>query len=98
MNRMMEPLAVYDVSDGSYQFDVHHKPLSGWLAPYGVELTDLYRIEVYLIDCPSARLFGYERDADGRILWDQAAKGPKKLPPRELPVSSLPPLAPRDAA
>lgn len=91
---VLEPAAVYDVRDGSYRFDVHFGPLSVWLARDGHDLTHAYRIEVYLVDCPSAKIFRYERDREGRTLWDTSTQEPKKAPPVEVPLSSLPPIAP----
>lgn len=86
------PLKTYDVHEDSW------KRLRGddrdrirhWLHHHGIDPHLTYRIEIYLIDCPSARIFEYEADPSGRKVKDGSTRTPY-----DIPLSNLPPAVPK---
>jgi hypothetical protein len=63
-----------------------------WFTLEGINPRDIYRFEVYLVDCPSARVYEYDRDSNGHcyLVGDEIAR----RPPYEAILSSLPPETP----
>jgi hypothetical protein len=97
---MPEPLAVYDVhEDGWEQLTAQEQyQVRLWVVEQGMDPGDIFRLEVFLIDCPFARVYEFDRDEDGSLRvedqppWDFAVR-----PPRDVLLSSLPPVKPRAA-
>lgn len=85
--------AVYDVRDGSYPFD-GATVLCQWAAENGIDTDSAYRIEIHLLDCPFARVFQYDQDAQGRRFIDPATDDAARRKPYDLPISSMPPIPP----
>lgn len=99
------PLVVFDVNDRP-AFDriiaapEHHQRLLDWMRSQGLDPHDVYRLEVFLVDCPSARVFEYARDGQGRgycgVDHDHRADLDcchlARRDPYEVPLSSLPPM------
>lgn len=90
----LEPLAVYDVRDGSYVQGEQSKPFDDWVVDHGIALADTYRMEIYLLDCLFARVFQYDRDEQGRFCLDPAAQDVARREPFDMPIESMPPVKP----
>jgi hypothetical protein len=92
------PLAVWDVrEDGRQQ---HWKARSDWLRDAGLPRDVMYRVEFWLLDCPFARIFCYELNAEGRKYWapdhvrephDHDACHSAFEKPRDVLLGALPP-------
>jgi hypothetical protein len=91
-----EPLAVYDVREEPFRSMLGtpwHMCLLDWLVEEGFDPLDIYRVEVYLVDCPSARVYSYARNEDGkRYLASELDLA--RRPPYDVILSSLPPDPP----
>jgi hypothetical protein len=87
------PLATWDVHDTRW-WD-RFKERSTWLKEHGLPANEMYRCEFFLIDAPFARIFMYERNAQGRVLlmpdpgW--SCWQPVCANPHDVPLDSLPP-------
>lgn len=108
----MAPLAVYDVHDDGYLglTQEQQEQIMGWLREQDQNPDVIYRVEIYLIDCPSARIFVWDIDADGRHYCplDHAHRAwtiqsPTDDPAKvceiasrtfEVPISQMPPVKP----
>ena len=60
----MTQLAVYDIRDGSYQYE-GFGPLREWARQHDIKVEDTYRIEIHYTDQRIARVFTYALDAEG---------------------------------
>lgn len=91
-----EPIAVYDIRDRWWMNEPDgHDRLLDWVRSYGVDPTYSRRFEVYLIDCPSLRVFDLALDENGRTYRDGA--GMALRDPYDVPLADLPPGCPRAA-
>lgn len=66
-----------------------------WLAAHGIDVADVYRVELHVIDCPLLRAFRYARNADGeRFIDPQSVKADRAGAEgwRHLRAAELPPL------
>lgn len=101
----LAPIAVYDVHDRP-AFDLlladrnRHRALLAWMRSQALNPTHVYRLEIHLVDSPSARIYEYARDEQGvrycgvdhdhRGDADRCAIARRK--PYEVALSSLPPV------
>jgi hypothetical protein len=88
---------VYDVRQESwYNLAVEERlEVCTWMVEEGLDPGEVFRLEVFLIDCPFARVHEYDRDGDGRLRVEDLP--PRRIavrPPRDVLVSSLPPVKP----
>ncbi|MFD9950902.1 hypothetical protein ACFWYW_59195 [Nonomuraea sp. NPDC059023] len=89
MTSTIEPLIVYDCSSRQW----HGNPdVLAWMRAEGLDPEQAYRLEVYLVDCPSARVYEYDRNEAGEryLVGDDAAR----REPYDVILSSLPPDTP----
>ena len=99
--RMPEPLAVYDVHEDNW-FNLTREQrveVWTWMVEEGLDPGEVFRLEVFLIDCPFARVHEYDRDGDGNLRVEDVP--PRRIavrPPRDVLLSSLPPATGRKAA
>jgi hypothetical protein len=91
-----EPLAVFDVHENNWQgLPARARDrINDWARGEGLDPNDIYRVETYVIDCPFVRVFAFARDAAGNKFLGEDGVNPARLPPRDVPVSSLPPVEP----
>lgn len=63
----LAPLAVYDARTPSWTdlTDERRAELRDWVQGLGVEVSETYRVEIYLLDCLFARIHQDDRDEDG---------------------------------
>lgn len=64
--------------------------VTAWLASEGIDIADLIRVEVFLLDAPFARLCFQVRDDDDRAVINEAGDGIVTRTETVL-LSSLPP-------
>jgi hypothetical protein len=81
-------LAVWDVNDRGYT-DICI-PVMEFLMSQGIPVHDTYRVEVYLLDAPFARVFTYAQDDQGRY-FDEGTDGAAVNDPYDVPLTALPP-------
>lgn len=62
-----------------------------WLKGEGIPVRRTYRVEIYLMDSPFARVFAYAEDEQGRCYPDPATGEPAEDEPAIVPLGSLPP-------
>ncbi|WP_214317677.1 hypothetical protein [Nonomuraea sediminis] len=95
---MIKPLVVLDVREQGHLLfaAAFHSRLLDWLYDNGLNPYSIYRLEVYLVDCPSARVYEYARDEDGRLIVDREREDVRRRPPRDVVLSSLPPALPEE--
>lgn len=98
--RMPEPLAVYDVHEDAWdRLTAQEKyRVRMWIVEQGLDPGDIVRLEVYLIDCPFARVHEFDRDENGNLRVEDLP--PREIavrPPRDVLLSSLPPVRLRAA-
>ncbi|MFI6594956.1 hypothetical protein ACIBHX_01840 [Nonomuraea sp. NPDC050536] len=74
MTSTIEPLVVFDARDERWRGDSH---ILAWCRSEGIDPEQVYRLEVYLVDCPFARVY------DDYLRRD----------PYDVILSSLPPEA-----
>lgn len=92
----IEPIWVGDASTVAWDIwrDEHpdrYEELMVWAESQGIRTGDTTRIEVYLIDGPSAVVTTYARDERGRIVVDATGENALRRT-KEIPLSSLPPV------
>jgi hypothetical protein len=85
--------AVYDCRDGSFPFD-GATAICDWAVREGFDLRDAYRMEIRLLDTPFARVFEYDKDAQGGRFLDPATDDIAKRRPYDVVISSMPPIPP----
>jgi hypothetical protein len=94
----IKPIAVWDTRDADWPNDREVK--SRWLRDRGLPVDEMYRAEFFGGDVPSARIFCYALDQDGRRYLN--GHDPRRAhdhdkcavatePPRIVPLSGLPP-------
>ena len=66
------PLAVWDANARDY-IDIC-VPVMEFLTSQGIPVFDTYRVEVYLLDTPFARVFTYAEDERGWRYFDESAE------------------------
>lgn len=97
-----DPIYVFDAHAPDrwrfYADEVHPRFLA-WLREQGLNPRAIWRFEVYLLDCPSIRVFEYLLDDDGipycGIDHDHRPGGGcvmAERDPYEVPANSLPPI------
>ncbi|MFI6793643.1 hypothetical protein ACIBG4_40565 [Nonomuraea sp. NPDC050383] len=88
-----EPIAVYDVRDRWWMDEpTAHDRLLTWLRSYEVDPTYTRRFEVYLIDCPSLRVYDLALDEHGQPYRD--GPGMALREPYDVLLRDLPPECP----
>jgi hypothetical protein len=88
-----EPLAVYDVRSDSWLEMVkagRANKFRGWVQDQGLDPREIYRLEIYLTDCPSAIVHSYAKDSTGKHFYLDGHDIARRKP-YEIPLSSLPP-------
>ena len=92
MGDLPAPLLVEDAHEEWWRTrtQAYRDTVNAWLASEGIDVTDLKRVEVYLIDVPFARLTFHVRDEQGRAVVDQAREALVTHTETRL-LSSLPP-------
>jgi hypothetical protein len=90
----MEPVWVGDSStrewDAIWADRDYYEQLIEWLRSEGFDEKITYRVEVYLVDAPFAKVFQYATDDDGDIKLNEAGDD-VELVTRTVLLSSLPP-------
>lgn len=86
------PLLVEDATEEWWhgRTQAYRDTVNAWLAREGIDVTDLRRIEAYLVDVPFARLWFRVRDDDGHVLLNEARDAALEQVETVL-LSSLPP-------
>ena len=92
----VDPLAVYDVREGSYQYE-GFAAFRRWAAAQGMDINETYRIEIHSPSAPFARVFTYDRDKQGRRHLDPVTGDAARRAPFDQPISSMPPVEPLPA-
>jgi hypothetical protein len=107
----LEPLAVYDVHEDNWLglTEGQREELAAWLREHDVEPDDAYRLEIYLLDCPFARVFQFDVNERGKVycrldhdhvaMWESGREPPGgvcEIARRtfDVPLSSMPPVKP----
>ncbi len=98
MTASLEPIWVGDVHDSQTWPPPNLSEVLGWARSEGINANETYRIEVYLLDCPFARVYEYDRDENGtRFCWvehdhldDRCDVAKRK--PFDVPLTTLPPV------
>jgi hypothetical protein len=86
-----EPLFVEDAHEEWWvRPQAYRDTVNAWLALEGIDVAELVRIEVYLVDAPFARLVFRVRDEDGKLAVNEAGDGMLTRSETAL-LSSLPP-------
>jgi len=86
----IEPLAVWDAS--AREYNAIRDQVCEYLAGQGIPIDPAYRVEVYLLDAPFARVFTYDQDGeDGERHLDPATGDVAVRPPFDQPLTALPP-------
>lgn len=90
--QLPEPLLVEDAYEEWWRTRTpeYRNVMNAWLASEGIDVADLVRIEVYLVDAPLARLVFRVRDEDGHSLVNETGDGVLTRSDTVL-LSSLPP-------
>ena len=96
-----EPVAVFDAHDDDWcnLAAEERTKVWTWMVEEGLDPGEVFRLEVFLIDCPFARVHEYDRDDEGCLRVEDAS--PRRIavrPPRDVLLSSLPPATGREAA
>jgi hypothetical protein len=84
-----EPLAVWDARERGWPHG--HEAKSRWLREQGLPADQMYRIEFLLTDTPSARIFCFALNKDGRKYLDPDKRSAAIEPPRIIALTGLPP-------
>ena len=67
---LASPRVIYDVHAESWAYVVADKEryarLLAWIREQGLDPHDIYRVEVYLIGCPYARIFAFDLNDEGQ--------------------------------
>jgi hypothetical protein len=90
----MDPVAVWDARH--LRFGEVHPAVQHWIEGEGIDPNETYRVEVYLLDAPFARVFTYASEPGrppGWRYWDEATGWAAVNDPYDKPVSGLPPEA-----
>lgn len=97
-----DPIFVFDAyAPDRWRFyaDGVHPRFLAWLREQGLNPRAMHRFEVYVVDCPSVRVFEYLLDDDGVPYCglDHDHRGPGRCElaerdPYEVPANSLPPI------
>ncbi|MFI6819253.1 hypothetical protein ACIBG7_43180 [Nonomuraea sp. NPDC050328] len=90
-----EALAVFDSRDDAWYELVRlgqANAFRAWVESQGLDPREIYRLEIYLVDCPSARVHSYAKDANGKHYLDGTDIARRE--PYEIALSSLPPYMP----
>ncbi|MFD9950965.1 hypothetical protein ACFWYW_59350 [Nonomuraea sp. NPDC059023] len=90
MTSTIEPLVVYDCSSRQWHGDPE---VLAWMRAEGLDPDQVYRLEIYLVDCPSARVYEYATVQGARILVP-AREEYLRRKPYDVILSSLPPDTP----
>jgi hypothetical protein len=100
VSTQLEPLAVYDVHEpGWYGLsDDQRHDLAAWSRAQRIEPSDTFRLEIYLLDCPFARVFQFERDAGGHKYVIPGTREIACRKPFDVPVGEMPPVKPWSAS
>lgn len=88
----LAPLLVSDVRDDDYWHSVTQdqgQALRAWLRSNHLEPNDIYRFEVYILDCPFAKVFTYARDEHGHFRVKDGELVQRE--PFTVPLNSMPP-------
>lgn len=92
-----EPIYVFDIRDRWWMDEPDtHDRLLDWVRSYGVDPTYSRRFEIYLIDCPSLRVYDLALDECGRPYRDGAGMAVRE--PYDVLLRDLPPHCPRWAS
>jgi hypothetical protein len=88
-----KPIAVYDIRDRWWMDEADaHDRLLAWVRLYGVDPTYARRFEIYLIDCPSLRVYDLALDKHGKPYRDgpgMAMREPYDVLLRDLPPGAI---------
>jgi hypothetical protein len=86
-----EPVAVWDAWDPDF-YPRYHPQVPDWLVSHGIDTDPAYRVEIYLIDTPFARVYTYAGlPPDDRRYVDPATGEAAVNPPYDHVLSELPP-------
>jgi hypothetical protein len=86
-----EPLFVEDANEEWWvRSQAYRDKVNAWLASEGIDVAELVRVEVYLVDTPFAQLVFRVRDGDGKLAVNEAGDGMLTRSETAL-LSSLPP-------
>ena len=84
------PLAIWDAN--AREYNAIRDQVCEYLAGQGLPIDAAYRVEVYLLDAPFARVFTYDQDSEGgERRLDQATGDVAVRPPFDQLLTALPP-------
>lgn len=83
----LEPLAVFDARDESWRGD--HQTLA-WFRSEGIDPNQVHRLEVYLLDCPFARVYEFVTLNGARFFVAERDEYLRR-DPYDVILASLPP-------
>ncbi len=93
-DRLPEPYLIVDANDLEnrrlYETPWHGEFLA-WMRSQGMDPAATHLVEVYVVDCPFARISVYAKDGQGRSILAEDGESYVKHVER-VPLSSLPPL------
>ncbi|MEU8270148.1 hypothetical protein AB0B89_23690 [Sphaerisporangium sp. NPDC049002] len=105
----LEPLQVSDVRDDDYWNRMKGQTaycdaVRAWMRAHNIDPNEVYRWELFLLDAPFLKVYAYQLDEHGHIVWRPVDADEKRLiggwwdpvkrEPYIAPVSSLPPPPP----
>jgi hypothetical protein len=88
----LEPLAVYDVRDGSYDGEKHGK-FRAWCGRQGIDVDITVRVEIHKTGHLFARVTEHDLDEKGQAVVNDAGTD-IRMRTRDVPVSCHPPQRP----
>ncbi|MGC5009762.1 hypothetical protein ACLQ2R_03250 [Streptosporangium sp. DT93] len=94
MTSRPDPLVAFDIRDSRNWWKVtndsaYHESLLEWMRAQGMNPSITYRLEIHLIDCPSARIYEYDLNSDGHRY--SVGNDLARREPYEVILPSLPP-------
>lgn len=92
---MVEPVRVLDAREEPMRARLGtpwHMSLLDWFKQEGINPRNVYRLEVYLVDCPSGRIFEYDVDQEGNRYVKAGQDEAARRRPYDVILSSLPPM------
>lgn len=90
------PLAVFDVAEDNWNRlpSGQQEDVRAWARTEGLDLSDVTRLEIHVIDCPLARVTAHARDEDGGLVINEAGDTIVQQRPYDVLIRSMPPHMP----
>lgn len=91
----LTPIAVYDAHDDLWTRWDDFQTLLHWLDDNGINPKATYRVEVFLLDAPFARVHAFQLVGEDQTrVYDPNTGEAVRLPPHDVLLNSLPPVQP----